>query len=542
MKKVIKNKKNLIILFIVIIILGLAIYFLIPKKITLKEMENDTYYLAYDNSWKITSKSKDKITLKHNDDGIITIKRIILDDDNKYLSFEELKSKILYQLKENKDYKLITEEDSKLTKNQYDGYKALYESLNSEVLINSFKKSDSLIIICLEAKEDVFDILLDSFNNIVYNFYLKEEQFNYNSSLDISTKKIKYDENIEVKNLLKDTNNYEIASNNYLVNYQLPSNFKLDNFSSIASSFTFQDLEKGSIKINTMIYNRNIYEYIKDDTNKGLTYKYKTYKEDKDYSSYEESLDKLDKKEFNYIYKNSYYYNKATTLNDKLESVEYKRLEENIELIYELNNNHIFVITISSKDVSIPKELITMIKVNSSKNYSSYIKNTKEDDLLVSELKEYSNQTKDKIYSIKVKLPNSYKEIDKNQNIYSYRYFGLNYNKKDNLYEYQINYTLSKTKIEKQIDNMNKLLLSIYGEYNELKQTSNIEINNKTFIAYDGGYTNVVNKNKYYVNKKILFYQMGDYYLTIEIDGNNKQINDKLIKEVTNVVINEEKI
>ena len=89
---------------------------------------------------------------------------------------------------------------------------------------------------------------------------------------------------------------------------------------------------------------------------------------------------------------------------------------------------------------------------------------------------------------------------------------------------------------------MNKLLLSIYGEYNELKQTSNIEINNKTFIAYDGGYTNVVNKNKYYVNKKILFYQMGDYYLTIEIDGNNKQINDKLIKEVTNVVINEEKI
>ena len=97
------------------------------------------------------------------------------------------------------------------------------------------------------------------------------------------------------------------------------------------------------------------------------------------------------------------------------------------------------MITISSKDVSIPKELITMIKVNSSKNYSSYIKNTKEDDLLVSELKEYSNQTKDKIYSIKVKLPNSYKEIDKNQNIYSYRYFGLNYNKKDNLYEYQIN-------------------------------------------------------------------------------------------------------
>ena len=86
-----------------------------------------------------------------------------------------------------------------------------------------------------------------------------------------------------------------------------------------------------------------------------------------------------------------------------------------------------------------------------------------------------------------------------------------------------------------------------YGEYHNLEYTGDFTLSNKEFKVYDGGYTDVsgimltnINRKRYYVHKKVLIYEMpndGNFY--IEINGNNKEITNELLIELTNFTIEE---
>ena len=67
-------------------------------------------------------------------------------------------------------------------------------------------------------------------------------------------------------------------------------------------------------------------------------------------------------------------------------------------------------------------------------------------------------------------------------------------------------------------------------------------LNGKKFKVYSGGYTNLggilftnTNRIRYYINKKVLFYELSNEgYLIIEVNGNGKEISDEILNEVTN--------
>ena len=81
---------------------------------------------------------------------------------------QELIDELIYNIqKKNNDYKLISKKEDKLTKDEFNGYKLLYENEKEQVMVNLYKKSDKLVSIRYEANNDYFDILLDSVHNIV---------------------------------------------------------------------------------------------------------------------------------------------------------------------------------------------------------------------------------------------------------------------------------------------------------------------------------------------------------------------------------------
>ena len=102
-------------------------------------------------------------------------------------------------------------------------------------------------------------------------------------------------------------------------------------------------------------------------------------------------------KTFCCIYKNSFIYNKAFKYDKNFKKQEYKRQDENVELIYALDNNHTLVMKIKSTGLPITKKLISMIKITNSTNYASYVKIEKEGNFLIGRLQRFKDYNKDKI-------------------------------------------------------------------------------------------------------------------------------------------------
>ena len=144
------------------------------------------------------------------------------------------------------------------------------------------------------------------------------------------------------------------------------------------------------------------------------------------------------------------------------------------------------------------------------------------------------------------------------QNIYEERYYGLNYHEDMDIYDYDVYYqrninayrNLNNSGVETTIKLENSLMEKNYGKYKELTLSGNITLNGKEFIVYSGGYTDksgilLSNRNRklYYVNEKVLLYKMaGEYddeYLEIRVRGNDKEITNEVLKEITNFTISE---
>lgn len=551
-----KKYKIAIIIASVIVLVGilpLTLFNVLKSNSKLIVLDEKNYGLKYDNSWKIKEKKDKYVILNHKaSKSLLKIEVIDLDKEYKYNDIDDLIDEIVYNIrKQNKTYKLISKQKDIFTKYEFNGYKLLYETKTEQVMIMTFKKGDKLIVASYEAKNKYFDMVLDSVQNIVYNFNTVDETFKLKNSIKNKTSKINYFESKSLDKMLTDNKEYEIGSNNYKVVYEVPSVFELTSFNTTSNSFNLKKYDKAQIMISAYIYNKNVYEYL-DKNNLNNVYKsYKLYRKDKDISDFKEQISELDSKySDSYIYKNSYR-TSATKYNNKFEAVSYKRSDENVELIYSLNRNHILIFTINSTGSPITKKLLDSIKIKSITNYSSYTKNKIDSGYRVAELKKYIGYEKDKVNNIIIKLPESYKEIDKKNNLYDERYFGLNYDKDKELYNYVIHYKLGVSNdVAKNVELLNIKFKKFYGECNNYQKVGNITINSKQFIEYVGGYTDLggipftnINRYKYYVNHKALFYRLtDDSYLIIEIQGNNQEISEDIINQATNFEIEEKNI
>ena len=543
-----KKYKIAIIIALAIVLVGivcLILFNVLKSNSKLIALDEKNYSLKYDNSWKIKEKKDNYVSLNHKSSkSLLKIEVIDLDKEYKYSNIEDLIDEIIYNIGEqNKTYNLITKQKDNFTKYEFKGYKLLYETETEQVMIMTFKKSEKLVVAIYEAQNTYFDILLDSVQNIVYNFNTTDENFELKNSIKTDTSNISFSESEDLDKLLTDSKEYEIGSNNYKVIYEIPSIFELNSFDTTSNYFYVNDYEKVQMTISANIYNKNVYEYLDKDNTSNVYKNYKLYREDKDIFDFEEQLSELDSNySDSYIYKNSYK-TLDTKYNDKLEAVSYKRTDENVELIYSLNKNHILIITIRSTGSPITEKLLDSIKIKSIINYSSYTKNKIENGYIIAELQKYIGYEKNKVNNIIIKLPENYKEIDKTNNLYNERYFGLNYDEGKDLYDYIIHYELSVTNdIEKNVEILNLKFQKAYGECNYYQKIRSVTINEKKFIEYVGGYTDLggipftnINRYKYYVNHKALFYKLSDEsYLIIEIQGNGKEISDDIIKQATN--------
>jgi hypothetical protein len=553
--ELLKKYKMSILIAMVILIIGLIILLIFLKVIgndKLKSFENDVYSFKYDSSWKIKEKTDTNITLKHSNSGTLKIELIKLEDEYKYSEMSDLIDEIIYNIdSQNDDYKLISKKETELSKNNYNGYKLLYENKNNQVLIAVYKKSEQLIMFTYEASNDYFDILLDSVNNIIYNFDTVEKKYNLSYDFSIETSDITYDESSSVTSLLKDTTQYEIANNNYDVKYSIPSNFKESQLNTQYGYYNFDGLTDGSITISTTILNKNLYEFLNEEETLNIYSDTKSIKNNEDYSNFEDAISKLDDEEYEaYIYKYSYTYDKAVSYDKDFNKTYNSEIREGIILVYALNSNHTLEIKISSSKVSIPKELVEMIKIDSSKNYSSNIEIVKEDGNIIEKLKRFKDYNKDKIQQVTLKVPDKYKEIDNGyDNLYEKRKFVLDYNDDLELYDYEIEYELTSTstQIDSRVKTISSSFSTAYGEHNDLTFTGKINVNDKSFSVYDGGYTSLsgimftnINRVKYYINKKVLFYEIENGgYLIITISGNGKDIPENIINDATNFVVEE---
>lgn len=543
---IVREYKIAILSCLIILIIGLLVIFLVLNLFyttNIKEYKNDKYAFKYDTSWKIKEKKEESIKLVHNKDSEINIQIVSLEEEYKYSTSDDILDDLLFNLeKQNSSYKLLSKEKDLITKHKYDGYKLLYENNESQVLVIMGKKSDKVLLATYEATYEYFDILLDSVQNIIYDFQILDNSFSLTYELSVDTDDINWSKNDEVKDS-SDVSEYEIADLNYLVKYSIPKNFKLSNFNSKMSYFNYNGLNNGRITLTARIRNINIYEYLdKNYSYSTLYYSFNDQREgNNNYSDFKESLQKLDSEDYiSYVYKNSY---KSTGY---LEVYDY---EEAI-IIYELDSNHILLFEIKASETKIPKDLIDNINLKSSKNYASYITRNIVDGYLIGELKEYLDYNNDSSRFITLKLPTKYEEIDKHNNIYESRYYVLDYDVDKELYKYDINYAFypsCEAKVESLSSNYD--YYKDNDNYNELKYNQDVTLNGKLFKVYTGGYTDTLKsltandkKTYYYVNSKVLFYEFEDNNcLSIEIRGNGIEVDNEVLTELTNFDIEKRK-
>ena len=525
MMKELYNKYHLplsIIIFMIGIgfILSFGYLFLFNKDTS---YQNDYYSVTYDGSWRITSNKNNVLVLSHGK-GTISFNIIELTDNKIYQDIDSLIDDIKYDIEKNNDnYKLLSKDKVYITKNHFIGYTYLYENKNNNVKVSIYKDSKYIVIITYEANKDYYDMLLDSANNIIYNFKLQDKKYDISDNLDIALGKIMYSDSVDYKNL-EDISNYEISNNNYIVNYSIPKAYQSNSYNSLYGYYTYKGfndyLKTSNLSIN--IYNRNIYEYIKDDSNDSLYQKYNTYRSN---NNYKENIEKVDKNKDDYIYKNSY------IIPSKLGDNFY----ENVELIYSLDRNHILVVVFENKNTSISKELVNSFKINHYYNIASYINRKEENNKLISYLKDNDN-------TIKLNIPIEYKEQGHKDNVYEKRIFVKDYNDYLDVYKYNVEYQIYSN-MKYAINDLNSLINTNKnnGNYSKLVFEGNKVINDKDLMVYKTNFiskTGIFYEKTYVSNIKLLIYKLSsDKVLSIKIRVNNDVINDELVNSLLDFII-----
>lgn len=157
-------------------------------------------------------KKDNYISLNHKSSkSLLKIEIITLDKEYKYTDIDDLIDEIIYNVDEqNKNYKLISKQKDTFTKYEFKGYKLLYETEAEQTMIMTFKKSDKLIVASYEAKNKYFDMLLDSVQNIVYNFNTADETFELKNSIKKESSKISYSKSEDLDKIITKIKNMKL--------------------------------------------------------------------------------------------------------------------------------------------------------------------------------------------------------------------------------------------------------------------------------------------------------------------------------------------
>ena len=534
---------------LIVVILGIVTILLYPQlnnNIKQRNYKDNNYSFKYDSTWKLVKNQKDYIELKHNKNGNIKIYLVELKQENKYLPINDLIEEIIYRLDNtNKQYKLIAQQETKITKQKFPGYKLLYESKNSQTLIYTYKNSDKLIVISYEADNEHFDILLDSVNNIIYNFNYIEANYKPKNYHAIETSKINFskDKNIDTK-INEGTIVDEVINENYIVKFEIPKMFKRNKLDSSSVHYRYEDKNDYNLglEISVDISHKNIYEYIDKEEKSGLYKKYEYEREDKNNKNFKENLSILNKDKEEYIYKNSYSVKKNVS-KDNDEQI----MKEIVEIIIPLKQERILIFKISSSGIPITDDLVKSIKIKSVKNCAICSDSKIEGDYIVSTLKRYKTYKNDVIEKVILKIPNKYKELNSSFiNVYANREFASDYNKKLKIYGYRVLYSLSPKTADKIIKFENESIG--FNEKTEFRFIEDRIINDKSFKIYERNYQDIggiwftnIDRIKYDVNEKLLIYEMpnNNGVLYIKIRGNGKKVNDQILSDFTNFTISE---
>jgi len=530
LKMFIKNYKITIIVSFIVILLGLLFYILylqfFNKNADYKEFANDYFSLKYDTNWHVDKTLDDAIDLKNGSDSSVNMSIVQLSEEYKYSDIDEVMDEIIYNIGiQNPEYNMIAKEAAKITKNNYDGYELLYETEEEQILVVIAKNNDKLLITTFSSPNDYFDILLDSVHNIVYNFEFKEEKLDVTYKMkDIKTDAITWEENKDLNSKLKENNKYSIANNHFLVEYSVPQNFEISDYDSTSNYFNFNGDIEGSIILKADVIGLNMFEYLNNES-KGLSYNMKNIREDsKTYTDLKETLQKIDDLDINgYIFKASYNY-KSTYANS---------YNENVYMIYELDNRRTFVIEIDSENENIKKELIDNIKFINKEKYAEFTYRNMENDNIVNELKvklkNYSS-TIQGYYSMNLYTPKKYREIDKGNNVYDSRYFGYGYNEENDEYDTNVCYNLSVLEYKETTPSDTRSCYHMYT-YTSIMNNGQIVLNGKTFYKFSGTFSA---KNVDYIDT-LLFYKLKNGgYISIIISNKNGNIDESTLNELTN--------
>lgn len=542
------NLKNVLLLLAIFIISGSLVIFLTAKKKSqVNKYENDYYTFVYDRNWKVKTAKKDNVVLDNKKDAILNINIIELDNEQRYLSIDQLIDSVVYDIEQqNTNYKLISKKSSKVTKNNLDGYKYLYENKDNEVMLVITKYSNKLLIFSYEATNKNFDIVLDSVESIIYNFNFKKEKYELSNKISVETKNLTYSSNDNLTKKISKTNNYDIASNHSLVNYSVPDIFEQTSLSTNSGYFIYSN-DSDNISLSVNIYNQNIYDYLdKDKKSSSLYSNFSNITEEDDkYSGVSKNLSEITRGSYKgYIYQVKYTLKSEDFLTKKDVTNNY----EIYHIVFVLDKNHILIMELKGTNVKIPQDVIDNISINSFKHYASNINRVIENNhfkMLLQQKADYSSKV---INKIEVNVPEKYRERDLDFNMYENRLLGLNYDNNNSTYQYEIKYHLSTGD---NYDSQISLVNSSYSSYNEndrfqpLEYKGDITLNNKTFSLYEGGYTKrdalYGSDNRYdtyHVNVKTLLYKIESKgTLVITISGNNAEIDNSILEDLTNFEI-----
>lgn len=526
----IKNYKIAIVVALLVALAGLIAVALLSNTRG-KEYSNDYYSFLYDNTWRVNKAKENNIKLKHKSGSTINIEIIELTEKYKYATIEDIQDEFLYSVqKQNEGYNLIAKEEQKITKNEYEGFKLLYEDGNSQALVYVFKKADKIVVISFESDNKHFDILLDSVQNIVYNFNIADEKYEIPDNLKVDTTKINYPDNDSLKNIEEDT--LTIANKNFYVEYSAPKGFEASELRTDGGMYYYTVSDTNKISLYSSIFNSNIYRYLDKEEKYNTIYTEipDTIKngEDESYSNFEEAIEEIKGDYPGYIYRATYTY-KSTFGDSK---------KEKIFMIFALDKNHTLKLSIESTDVPITREFIEKIKIKSATNYSSFVKREVVDGNITASMKKYTDYNKESISEVTLIVPEIYTEQDKDYNMYEKRLFNKEHNEDTDVWNYEVKYTLtSKTK---DIDSQLSLIsLKYEKDYTDYMYMADVNLNGKTFKMYKGSYTDLTNtlfdRERFNVDARALFYEIDNGgYLVIEIYGNGVEISDEVLNEVTN--------
>lgn len=503
------NIKKITIVLILLLVVSISILIIVNKKgNSIKTYVNNTFSLKYDNTWNINNTNLSSITLKHSNNGIISIDVVDLEEKYKYENINTLIDDLVSGfLEQNKNYSLLGKEATKVTNKSLDGFKLLFEDGDNEALVVITKQSDKLITFIYEANTSYFDILLDSAQSIIYNFELTKEKLKYDTELEnIKTVKLTFDGDMDISKTITD----EISSNHYTVKYTIPDSFRVHSFNTNYNYYYEKDYDYNkNIVINTNVVPLNIYESI-NRNGSGVKSDIELLKKS---DSYDNIVSEVEKVSDTYIYKVTYDFSDTK--------------KEKVYILIPLDNSHVFRYVVESTNKKISKSLIDSLKVTSKEKYAENITLNYKNNYLVNNMKIILTDY-DKYADVTLYTPKKYQELDTNSNLYEYRTFGYGYDEDKDSYKVKVTYSL----LERDINNYDYAVntYNSYKKYHVSKLTSKV-YNNRTFNTIDISYE--LNNEIRYVKKistKVSDDKKG--YMMLLIESKSK-ISDNLVKELT---------